>query len=43
MVQGLLSGGGSGADAAMPAQIPGGETGIVAKAREEAASVSTPT
>jgi hypothetical protein len=43
MVQGLLSGGGSGAVAEMPADLPGGPTGIVAKAREEAAGVSTPT
>ena len=43
MVQGLLGGGGSGAVAEMPAQLPGGPAGIVAKAREEAAGVSTPT
>jgi hypothetical protein len=43
VVQELLSGGGKGAVAEMPVDLPGGPTGIVAKAREEAASVSTPT
>ena len=43
-VQQLLSGGGgAGTAPEMPEELQGGESGIVARAREEAASVSTPT